>query len=509
MSSSDEERIRNILEVQAEGTSKRYHEFATRHVYDLAAWAKKAKRSSTVSYYPQHSSSEDYEKVMTRLMTARHENVRLAQPSKTHLLPWDPSIDLDFTWTPTSTVYDWARFTSKYPCMDEVAMTPTSYQEYEFMKASANTDLSRRSSPSILDRPSFYTESPQSPLPLYGINPDRLDTPPNNCDKRINFDNSDTGNEHYNPSARCDQGVYFDVLDKNSARKFQNEEALPRDPQFYYTNLSATESSSLNSSHEGKEEQLERRRRQRMRRLDYSSGTTDPDSSTTPEKLMKSIEEITLDDSDEKPSLKAEVNATPKEGDPTNMETDPPKEEAQEDKRGTIEDKEDAMVVDKTETQEDPKSILDQKREEHHALLRQTDEYIDDIKREKLLQESVLTEDEIDRVLANNSDDDEELEIKGYEIGLTLKTENLDKLRNDVMCHIFDLEEKVGKWAKPGQDVTKRPNYADNMRKLQQLNARFKGLERVNAEHKETLKLVKAAQTETKTITPPSSRSYP
>ena len=61
MSSSDEERIRNILEVQAEGTSKRYHEFATRRVYDLAAWAKKAKRSSIVSYYPKHSSSEDYE----------------------------------------------------------------------------------------------------------------------------------------------------------------------------------------------------------------------------------------------------------------------------------------------------------------------------------------------------------------------------------------------------------------------------------------------------------------
>ena len=244
-----------------------------------------------------------------------------------------------------------------------------------------------------------------------------------------------------------------------------------------------------------------------MRRLDYSSGTTDQDSSTTPEKLMKSIEEITLDDSDEKPPLKGEAKATLQEEDPTRMETDPPKEEAKEDKIGTAEDKEEAMAVDKIETHEDPKSILDQKREEHHALLRQTDEYIDDIKREKLLQESVLTEDEIDRILANNSDDDEELEIKGYEIGLTLKTENLDKLRNDVMCHIFDLEEKVGTWAKPGQDVTKRPNYADNMRKLQQLNARFKGLERVNAEHKETLKLVKAARTETETVTPPSSRS--
>ena len=123
-------RIRNILEVQSEGTSKRYHEFATRRVYDLAAWAKKAKRSSVISYYPQNSSTEDYVNLMTKLMTARHENVRAAQPSKTHLLPWDPKVDMNFDWSLTSTILDWARVTSRYPLLDEVAMTPTSFQEY-------------------------------------------------------------------------------------------------------------------------------------------------------------------------------------------------------------------------------------------------------------------------------------------------------------------------------------------------------------------------------------------
>ena len=220
-------------------------------------------------------------------------------------------------------------------------------------------------------------------------------------------------------------------------KKFKKEENLPRDPQFYYTNLSATESSSLNSSHEGKEEQLERRRRQRMRRLDYSSNSTDQSSTTTPEKLMKSIEEITLDDSDEKPKSNEEQKATEetkKEGDQMDVE------EAKEEEVDQQEDPE--MKVD-PQVGEDPiqlrQTIIDLKREEHQQLLRQTDEYIDDIKREKLFQEAVLTEDEIDKVLANNSDDEEGLELKGYEVGLTLKTENLDKLRNDVMSHIFDL----------------------------------------------------------------------
>ena len=193
MSQQDEEGIRNIMEVQKEGEMKQFHESSSRRVYDLFSWAKKTNKTSSTARFPEDSSPEKYSHVMSDLMTNRFTNTRNSLPYKAHLLPWDIKVDSDFCWDAQSTVSDWARFTCRYPELEHVVMTPTMYTSYQRLCAvnlNNLSNLSLRSSPPLLERPSFWTPSPSTPSPMYGINPDRQPTPPNNCNKRINFNNT-------------------------------------------------------------------------------------------------------------------------------------------------------------------------------------------------------------------------------------------------------------------------------------------------------------------------------
>ena len=317
VSRQDRSRLETALMVQEENGRYRHYEYNTRRVWNLEDWCTSTSRAGVVRNYPEDSSSEDYVNVCNVLMTSKFENVRRASPDPLHYLPWSMEVNSDFAWRPETLVHEWCTFTIKYPELLFCEFKPTSFMTYQRGCADSMRKLSGRSSPNVLDRPMFDSPKPPPDSARYEFNPDVEKTPPRGMDKTIRFKTSGENTRRYKFYAEDENGMYYEVHDRDKPKKERNAEYLYKftapDDVF---RLTATESSADSKDISTGHREARKRRtieRERVRKEmkydpDESMDTDDQSSTEKPFLAKKNHKVVTLSDDEDSP--KVNIKAT-------------------------------------------------------------------------------------------------------------------------------------------------------------------------------------------------------
>ena len=333
--------------------------------------------------------------------------------------------NLYFPWDPNTSVHDWSRFTTRYPELKSVVMKPTHYTDYQRECSGYLNDLSRNDSRDLLDQPSFISEtSTPGQSRSLEMDYDKVLTPPGDGNKKIEFPETDEGATQYTmkPSAQCSQGLYYSAKDPDFPKKINGEDHLPMDPEYADFIVSNSESASLDEDDPGRKGQLRMRRRRRQRRNDYVRSCSESEE-----------EEEFLDDTDRAKEVE---------------------KKSEEDKR---------------------------KREIFEQLKKETNEYIEDIKKAKRAQCEPRSENEpLEMTESEDSCDGlskEDIVKRSFEAAMKMKDSPLSQKRTTVLVDIFDLGTKVGRWSKTENEASRRSDYDSNKLKLEKLEHQLEGLD--------------------------------
>ena len=234
-----------------------FYRFKSRRCYSITDWARMTNISMTCKYYPENSNSEAFVRVMTRQMVCKWENLRATERAQVHYLPWDPRIQMDYTWDGDVIPRDWSRFLANYPELKHVEFRPTSasrYNEESREVIAALSDGGGSPYDNVNDREEFLW-STQQPTGRRTRNPGSFPTPPGGpaVNERISFQSSgESISPDFKPSAQDQTGFEYQVLNPNARRKPQHRqrgECQTPEKDGWYLSATATESSSRDSEY--------------------------------------------------------------------------------------------------------------------------------------------------------------------------------------------------------------------------------------------------------------------